>query len=109
MLNITSISNQIDRPYNDTLISGTNKKEVPAPVLASYDVTISHQGVESVFWVEVRTAPQDTLQVDWSDDLQNLLSQAKAKPEAWSLLSNLIHDHYSGVTSDLPLQLPSDA
>jgi len=102
VLSVVHISESIERPYMETILRGEDRVRVSAPVLASYDLTISDGMNKHVFWVEVRFSPCGE-QVDWSDELQDFMSERRAIPDSWNELSQLIYAHYSSNEISIPM------
>lgn len=65
----------VARPgYKDVLWSGSAKREVDAPVLQFYEMTVTAEdGITRTFETEIRKSCGDGKQVDWSEHLDDFL------------------------------------
>ena len=78
MIVLESIDGPFSRPYNDRYSAGDKTWEVPAPVLASYNLVVTSRNKRLVYWAEVRRGPDkrpEELQIDWADELSDLFTE----------------------------------
>jgi len=111
MLSIIHISENIERPCTEIIVSGGKRNEGLAPVLASFDVTIFNDETTGIHWIEVREAPRGILVIEWSDTLQELLSSNHVTGQSRNDLAQLAINRYRHPENlvNLPLQLQDDA
>ena len=84
--NITQVQR---KPYKDILISGEQRTEVDAPVIAFYEVSLRDDaGIQRKFDTEIRRSLRG-LQVDWYDDLDDYLFSMASRDEANQLRENI--------------------
>src|SRR5262245_27125686 len=115
MVTVTAIR-RIDRPpYSEKLISGglegspRTLEERVAPVEAFYLIEVFADGRRQTFEAEIRRAPRDALQLDWSDSLQDLLANHKCSRADRDSLGAAIVDAHDGGFGKLPLHLGEPA
>ena len=108
VLKLIGISDHIERPYKETVELGDSSQVVDAPVLGSYDILVSDGDAEYRFWAEVRKSPNAEAQIDWADELQDLLTRENAEKKAWEILSLAIFGHHSGNTLIESILLTND-
>ena len=115
MFTVTTIR-RVDRPpYTEKLISGgfegspKTVVERVAPVEAFYEIEVLADGQRQTFEVEIRRAPPDALQLDWSDSLQDLLADHGCSEAEFTSLGNAIVDAHAGGFGTLPLHLGEPA
>lgn len=103
MFAITKIERIDKAPYEE--IHTRDSKVVLSPVLAFFELTIDANGVQRCFEAEVRSAPRDTLQIDWDDDVEEFMVEHRLESSYHNDLALAIHAAYHGEPSVLPIQL----
>jgi|GEM_PF-3297064 len=74
-------------------------------VLASFKIQIdSEHGVQQ-FWAEARKCPNAEAQIDWSDDLSDLLAEYSATREAYDQINQSIFSTFIGEVVEYPIHL----
>lgn len=109
-MRLTAIS-KVDRPpyydvywtLNDQGESVEDHREL-APVEAFYELTVEASGKQHTFEAEVRTTRDDLRQVDWDDDLRELLAEQGIPTSAWSRIGQAIFSTHIGESAQLPLK-----
>ena len=91
-------------PYDDVHWRGSvEESRQPAPVEASYELAVEVDGERRVFDAEVRTGSQ----VDFDDDLGDLMSARGLPRAAWSAVCEAVFVVHEGSAADFPLDLRS--
>ena len=114
MLSVILINKIEKEPYREIISSGgaygvpEKREEVIAPILGFYSVEVVVENKQKIYEAEVRKSPHGE-QIDWSDELQDLLMEHKCSENDFSLLSNAIYSCYSGMDINLPMTLGSHA
>ena len=103
----------VDRPiYKDIIWSGKEKKEIDAPILQFYRLTlIESDGNSHSFETEVRRSPHGE-QVDWYEDLDDFLFAIESRADANILRESISMVHYDlreGVDLRFPVTIDTEA
>lgn len=71
-------------------------------VLASFEIQIESERGERLFWAEARKCPHAEAQIDWSDDLSDLLAEYSAKREAYDRINHSVFSTFIGEVVEYP-------
>lgn len=110
MITVVSIVRVEKKPFAETVSSGGTssvpliQRKVIAPVLGFYSVGVSTGDVTEEYEAEVRDGPNG-VQIDWGDELQDLLTQYGCSDTEFLKLTSIIYSVHSGSEYILPMDL----
>lgn len=74
-------------------------------VLASFEIQVESDKGMQQFWAEARKCPNAEAQIDWSDDLSDLLSEFCVAREAYDDLNQAVFSTFLGEQVEYPINL----
>lgn len=74
-------------------------------VLAEYEIVVESETGTCGFWAEARECQHTEAQIDWSDDLSNLLTKFEAPESCSSQISLAVFKKHIGEPLDYPIVL----